>query len=110
MKNQNALNNQLELSMLLKYFMPSVLWHCWLGSRKGIQPGKTELSVWGEVQICTWLSWFHCHSLFLASVKSRLVLVTAHPSNQGQSPEGHKMDVCVCFMNNLMETCSTICL
>ena len=40
---------------------------------------KTEL--WGagmviclEVQTCIWPSWCHCHSLSLASVKSRLVL------------------------------------
>ena len=32
------------------------------------------LSVWSEVQTCIWLSGFHCHSLSLASVKSRLVL------------------------------------
>ena len=32
------------------------------------------LSFWSEVQTCTWLSWCHCHSLSLASVKSRLVL------------------------------------
>ena len=32
------------------------------------------LSVWSEVQTCIWLSWCHCHSLSLASVKSRLVL------------------------------------
>jgi len=32
------------------------------------------LSVWSEVQICIWSSWCHCHSLSLASVKSRLVL------------------------------------
>ena len=33
------------------------------------------LSVWSEVQIvCICSSWCHCHSLFLASVKSRLVL------------------------------------
>ena len=32
------------------------------------------LSVWSEVQTCTWPSWCHCHSLSLASVKSRLVL------------------------------------
>jgi len=50
---------------------------------------------WGEVQICIWLSWYHYHSLSLGSVKSRLVLVVAHPGNPGQSPEGHKMDVCV---------------
>ena len=32
------------------------------------------LSVWSEVQTCIWPSWCHCHSLCLASVKSRLVL------------------------------------
>ena len=32
------------------------------------------LSVWSQVQTCIWPSWCHCHSLSLASVKSRLVL------------------------------------
>jgi len=32
------------------------------------------LSVWSEVQTCIQSSWCHCHSLSLASVKSRLVL------------------------------------
>ena len=32
------------------------------------------LSVWSKVQTCIWPSGFHCHSLSLASVKSRLVL------------------------------------
>jgi len=32
------------------------------------------LSVWNEVQTCIWHSGCHCHSLSLASVKSRLVL------------------------------------
>ena len=32
------------------------------------------LSVWSKVQTCIWPSWCHCHSLSLASVKSRLVL------------------------------------
>ena len=32
------------------------------------------LSVWSKVQTCIWPSWFHCHSLSLASEKSRLVL------------------------------------
>ena len=61
--------------------MPSVLWCCWLGGRKGIRPVKKPsggvlalLSVWSEVQTCIWPSWCHCHSLSLASVKSRLVL------------------------------------
>ena len=54
---------------------PSVVWRCWLGSRKGIRPVIKRsggvlalLSVWSEMQTC------HCHSLSLASVKSRLVL------------------------------------
>ena len=66
--------------------LPSVLWHCWLGIRKSIQPVKIEwwgqllawLSVWSEVQIvCIWSSWCHCHPqtpLSLTSFKSRLVL------------------------------------
>ena len=33
------------------------------------------LSLWSEVQTCIWPSWCHCHSLSLASVKSRLVLL-----------------------------------
>ena len=59
----------------------SVLWRCWLGGRKGIRPLKklsggvlAWLSVWSKVQTCTWPSWCHCHSLSLASQKSRLVL------------------------------------
>jgi len=32
------------------------------------------LSVWSKVQTCIWPSWCHCHSLSLASVKSRLLL------------------------------------
>ena len=62
-------------------FMPSVLWRCWLGGSKGIRPVKklsgevlAWLSVWSEVQTCICSSWCHCHSLSLASVKSRLVL------------------------------------
>jgi len=61
--------------------LPSVLWRCWLGGRKGIRPVKklscgvlAWLSVWSEVQTCIWPSWCHYHSLSLVSVKSRLVL------------------------------------
>jgi len=53
------------------------------------------LSVWSKVQTCIWPSWCHCHSLSLASVKSRLVftfLVPAHPG----SPEKRAVKrVCV---------------
>ena len=65
----------------IKPCLPSVFWCCWLGDRKGIRPVKklsggvlAWLSVWSEVQTCIWPSWCHCHSLSLASVKSRLVL------------------------------------
>ena len=52
-----------------------MLWRCWLGGRKGIRPVKNwVVGVWSEVQTCIWSSWCHCHSLSLASVKSRLVL------------------------------------
>ena len=34
------------------------------------------LSVWSEVQTCIWPSLCHCHSLSLASVKSRLVYLS----------------------------------
>jgi len=57
------------------------LWYCWLGGRKGIRTVKklsgevlAWLSVWSEMQTCIWPSGCHCHSLSLASVKSRLVL------------------------------------
>ena len=58
--------------------MPSVLWCCWLGGRKGIRPVKNWVvgcwrAVWSEVQTCICPSWCHWHSLSLASVKSRLV-------------------------------------
>ena len=56
-----------------------MLWCCWLACRKGIRPVKTEwwsvgLVICLGVQTCMWPSWCHCHSLSLASVKSRLVL------------------------------------
>ena len=50
------------------------------------------LSVWSEVQTCIWPSGFYCHSLSLASVKSRLVLpfwfrlTRVVPDNNEQRP------------------------
>jgi len=71
----------IEITSLSPYvYVPSVLWRCWLGGRKGIRPVKNRVVgcwhgyVWSEVQTCIWPSWCHCHSLSLASVKSRLVL------------------------------------
>jgi len=70
-----------SLSELIVLSVPSVLWRCWLGGRKGIRPVKklsggvlAWLSTWSEMQTCIQPSWCYCHSLSLASLKSRLVL------------------------------------
>ena len=85
----------------------SVLWHCWLGGRKGIRPVKklsggvlAWLSVWSKVQTCIWHSGCHCHSLSLASVKSSYLgtqigftfLVPAHHGSPGKG----SLNGCVC--------------
>ena len=84
--------------------MPSVLWHCWLGGRKGIRPVKklsfevlAWLFVWSDVQICIWPSWCHCHSLSLASVKSRLVLPFWYWLTR-VVPDNGPLNRCVCLM------------
>ena len=59
-------------------------------------PPKNPLSVWSKVQTRIWPSRYHCHSLSLASVKSRLVFtfqVPAHPGSPGQRAVKR---VCVC--------------
>ena len=82
--------------------MPSVLWRCWLGGMKGIRPVKNVsggvlawLSVWSEMQTCIWPSWYHCHSLSLASVKSRLVLPFWYRLTR-VVPEKGPLNGCVC--------------
>ena len=59
------------------YCLPSVLWRCWLGGRKGIRPVKNRVVGYGRGYLsgagCR-LAWCHCHTLSLAPVKSRLVL------------------------------------
>jgi len=59
-----------------------VLWRCWLGGRKGIRPVENwAVGCWrgylsgARCRLkCIWSSGCHCHSLSLASGKSRLVL------------------------------------
>jgi len=53
------------------------------------------LSVWSEVQTCIRPSWCHCHSLSLASVKSRLVLPFWHWLIRVVSDKG-PLNGCVC--------------
>ena len=53
------------------------------------------LSVWSEVQTCISPSWCHCHSLSLASVKSRLVLLFWYRL-RWVVPDKGPLNVCVC--------------
>ena len=86
--------------------VPSVLWRCWLSGRKGIRSVKNLsggvlawLSVWSEMQTCIWPSWCYCHSLSLASVKSRLVLLFWYRLTR-VIPEKEPINgfVCVCVL------------
>ena len=84
------------------FVWPSVLWLCWLGGRKGIRPVKklsggvlVWLSVWSEVQTCIWPSWCHCHSLSLASGKSKSVLPFWYLLTR-VVPDKGPLNVCVC--------------
>jgi len=54
------------------------------------------------MQTCIWPSWCHCHSLSLASVKSRLV--PAHPGSPGQRAIKR---VCVPFLTSNQQHPST---
>jgi len=78
--------------------LPSVLWRCWLGGRKGIQPVKNLsggvlawLSVWSEVHTCIQLMplplTVSCFS------KIQIGCTTAHSGSPGQRAVKR---VCVC--------------
>ena len=59
------------------------------------------LSVWSET--CMWPSWCHCHSLSLASVKSRLVLLFWYRLTR-VVPEKGLLNLCVC-----VRACVRVC-
>ena len=84
-----------------------MLWRCWLGGRKDIRPVKTEwwdagvvvcLERDADLLTCIWPSWCHCHSLSLASVKSRLVLPFCYvvPAYLGSPGKRAVKRVCWC--------------
>ena len=54
------------------------------------------LSVWSAVQTCIRPSWCHCHSLSLASVKSRLTLPFWYRLTQVVPDKRPLKRVCVC--------------
>jgi len=57
------------------------------------------LSVWGEVQICIWPSWCHCHLLSLALAQSRLVLPFWYQLTW-VVPDKRPLNGCCCCMLN----------
>jgi len=81
MFSSNISPNKWEFKSFFKNsFMPSVLWHCWLGIRKNIWPVKIE---WWGVDVVICLEWgaygwhmvcYHKTPSSLTSFKSRLVL------------------------------------
>ena len=95
------------MGLISVLWMPSVLWRCWLGGRKVIQPVKNRVvGCWrqwrgylsGARLTFIWPSWCHRHSLSLASVKSRLVLPLAHPGSPGQ----RAVKRCVCYFYSVV--------
>ena len=83
--------------------MPSVLMTLLVGRQEGHPACKNSLSggvlawlsAWSEVPTCIRPSWCHCHSLSLASVKSRLVLPFSYRLTW-VVPEKGLLNVCVC--------------
>jgi len=67
------------------------------------------LSVWSEVQTCLRPSWCHCHSLSLASVKSRLVLPFWYRLTWVVLEKG-PLNGCVCMCVSHRETFENICI
>jgi len=70
------------------------------------------LSVWSKVQPCIWPSRFHCRSLSLASVKSRLFLPFWYRLTRVVPDKGPLKGVCVCFLDFVMvqvEICIHLC-
>jgi len=81
---------------------PSVLWLLLIGWQEGHPACKklsggvlAWLSVWSKVQTCIWSSWYHCCSLSLASVKSRLALPFWYRLTQVVLEKG-PLNGCVC--------------
>jgi len=85
----------LSLCWLSSARMRTLLWHCWLGVKKSIQPVK-KFEWWGagmvvcleQVQmICIWSNWRHCHpnsSCFIKIQIGLTYLVPAYPGCPGK--------------------------
>jgi len=81
---------------VLSALTPLVGWQEGHPACKNLSPGVLAcLSVWSEVQTCIWPSRFHCHSLSLAPVKSRLVLPIWYRLTR-VVPDKGPLNGCVC--------------
>ena len=89
-------------------WLVTVLWCCWLEGHPACKKQRVWvlalLSVWSEVQTCIWPSWCHCHSLSLASVKSRLVLPFWYRITLVVTEKG-PLNWCVCLALDLWRHC-----
>ena len=85
------------------FYLPSVLWRCWLGDRKGIRPVKTEW--WGVGMVICLEQGVDLHmarlmplpltvSCFSEIQIGFISLVPAHPD----SPRKGLLNVCVCLI------------
>ena len=91
---------KLGLSGQMLQMLPSVLWHCWLGGRKGIRPVKTNGDGGGghwlvrmEWRPAGWSVYLPL-LIFRCTIKSRSsLLAPAHPG--GPRKKGHKTVVVV---------------
>ena len=61
------------------------------------------LSAWSEVQTCICPSWCHCHSLSLAPVKSRLVLLFWYRPSR-VVPDKGLLNGCVCYWKQISKS------
>jgi len=100
---QNCTYNNYRFCIVYLW-LPSVLWHCWLGGRKGIRPVKTEW--WGSGQPGVVVSLEHGADLHMAQLMPLPVtvscfskiqigfisLVPAHLGNPGKGP----LNGCAC--------------
>ena len=66
--------------------------------------------VWSEVQTCIWPSWCHCHSLSLASVKSRLVLPFWYRLTRVVPEKRAVKRVCVCVIKEICSWLPPFCI
>ena len=88
-----VLNIDEVIAMSFFLFMPSVLWRCWLGVRKGIRPVKTwVVGCWHGYQLMPLPLTVSCFSKIQIG-RPIAFLVPAHPGSPGKKAVKR---VCVC--------------